>query len=120
MRPFGTLIEKTARMREPGKTREPAIPEARLERVRPASLSRLDEAILEMFDHACIIGDLDVAADLVVLMERRHARVVHEDEQQKRIGGVHLKRMWGELDRRYIMKGIRPPCPELRPRWRTG
>ena len=36
---------------------------------------------------------------------------------QKRMGGVHVKRMQGELDRRYILKGMRPPLPELRSRW---
>ena len=120
MRPFGTLIDKTAKMREPPKAREHAIPESRLERARPPSVSRLEEAMLEMFEHACLSGDLDMATDLVVLMERQHERIAHADPEQKRSGGVRLKRMWGELDRRYIMKGIRPPCPELRPRWQTG
>jgi hypothetical protein len=110
MRSFGTLIHGA-------KMREPEIPAPRLERARPPTLERLDEGILELFDHACMTGDLEMAADFVVLMERRHARHGFDDDQQRRTGGVHLKRMQGELDRRYIMKGIRPPNPELRSRW---
>ena len=112
MRPFGTMIERSARMREP------VIPGSRLERVRPPPLGRLEEGIIELFQHACMTGDLDQAADFVVLMERRHARYVYLDDEQRRVGGVHIKRMLGELDRRYVMKGIRPPAPELRPAWR--
>ena len=120
MRPFGTLIVKTVRMREPSRAHESAIPESRLERARPPSVSRVDEAILEMFDDACVTGDLHMAADLVVLMERRHARTVHETPEQKRTRALHVKRMQGELDRRCIMKGLRPPSPEVRARWETG
>jgi hypothetical protein len=101
MRPFGSLIEKAA------KFREPPIPGARLDRVRPATVHRLDEGITELFDYACITSDLEAAADLVALMEKWHARRAYEDEEQRRPGGIQLKRMLGELERRLIMRGGR-------------
>jgi hypothetical protein len=48
MRPFGSLIDKTVNFREP------SIPGARLERIRPPVVPRLDEGITELFDYACI------------------------------------------------------------------
>src|ERR1019366_5532314 len=103
MRPFGTLIDKTV------KFREPTIPGARLERVNPPVTHRLDEGIADLFNHACIINDLEAATDLVALLEKWHARRSYGDEQQRRVGGVHLKRMHGELERRHIMRGTRYP-----------
>ena len=103
MRPFGTLIDKTARFREP------PIPGSRLERVQPSVAHRLDEGITELFDYACITNDLEAAADLVALMETWHARRSYGDERQKRASGLHLKRMHGELERRHITRGTHPP-----------
>jgi len=101
MRPFGTLIEKTI------KFREPTVPGARLERVNPPVTHRLDEGVADLFDHACIINELEAAADLVALLEKWHARRSYGDEQQRRAGAVHLKRMHGELERRHITRGTR-------------
>ncbi len=102
MRPFGTLIEKTIRFREP------TIPGQRLDRVNPSVAHRLDEGIAELFHTACIVNDLDAAADLVAVMEQWHTRRWYGDEQQQRAGAIHLKRMQGELERRHIMRGTRP------------
>ena len=99
MRPFGTLIDQTI------KFREPTIPGSRLERVNPPVTHRLDEGIADLFNDACIINDLDAAADLVGLLEKWHARRSYGDEQQRRVDGVHLKRMHGELERRHIARG---------------
>jgi hypothetical protein len=101
MRPFGTLIDKTV------KFREPAIPGARLERVNPPVVDRLDEGITDLFNYACTTNDLEAAADLVALLDNWHVRRSYGDEQQRRLGGVHLKRMHGELERRHIMRGTR-------------
>ena len=102
MRPFAALIDKSA------KFREPTIPGSRLERVQPPPMTnRLDEGVRELFDHACILADLEAAADLVALAEKWHERRSHDDEQQRRAGGVNLKRMHGELERRHIMRGTR-------------
>jgi hypothetical protein len=99
MRPFGSLIDKTV------KFREPTVPGARLDRVNPSVSHRLDEGIADLFNTACILNDLDAAADLVTLLEKWHTRRWYGDEQQRRVGGVHLKRMHGELERRHIMRG---------------
>ncbi len=102
MRPFGTLIDKTI------KFREPSIPGGRLERVQPPVVSRMDEGIAELFDYACITNDLDAAADLVMLAESWHGRRFYDDDEQRRMGDVRVKRMLGELERRNIMRGAQP------------
>ena len=58
MRPFGTIIHKKI------KFREPSIPGARRDRVTPHAERRLDEGIYELFEHACITSDLE--ATLVI------------------------------------------------------
>jgi hypothetical protein len=109
MRPFGTLIEKAL------KFREPSIPGARLDRVVPRTTNRLDEGINELFEFACITNDLDTAGDLVALIEMWHARRRYKDYEQRRVVAIQLKRMRGELDRRHIMRGTRP-ATTARPR----
>ena len=113
MRSFGSLIEKAV------KFREPQIPGARLERVRPPTVHRLDDGITELFDYACISNDLDAAAELMELLDKWHARRPYEDEEQRRAVGIQLKRMRGELDRRHLMRGNRPAAavqpPERQP-----
>ncbi len=103
MRPFGSLIQKAV------KFREPSIPGARLD---PACGRMpgypLDEGISELFEYACITRDLEAAGDLVVLMETWHARRRYKDSEQRRLVVIQLKRMRGELDRRHIMRGTRP------------
>jgi hypothetical protein len=102
MRPFGTLIEKAV------KFREPSIPGARLDRVRPRTGYRLDEGLHELFEYACMTSDLEAAGDLVALMEMWHARRKYKDYEQRRLVIIQLKRMRGELDRRHIMRGTHP------------
>ena len=101
MRPFGSLIDKAIQLSKP------PIPAPRLARVNPPVMSRLDEGLTELFDHACITGELEVAADLLALLERWRARRTYADEQRRQMAGVHLKRMRGELERRHIMRGTR-------------
>jgi hypothetical protein len=86
---------------------KPPIPDPRLTRVNPPVMSRLDEGITELFDHACISGELEAAGDLLALLQRWQSRRSYADEQQRRMAGVHLKRMSGELERRHIMRGTR-------------
>jgi hypothetical protein len=110
MRPLALLIEK-ARMRDPG------IPDSRLNRAQPGQLHRLDEGIAELFEHACITGDLESATDLVVLMEKWEPRHTEGDDELRRATDVRLKRMRAELVRCYVSKGIRPPNNEA---WLRG
>jgi hypothetical protein len=104
MRPFGTLIPKAV------KFREPSIPHARLDRVTPRTEHRMDEGINELFEHACITSDLEAAGDLLALMERWHAQRTYKDYEQRRLVIIQLKRMHGELHRRHIMQGTKPPA----------
>ena len=103
MRPFGSLIDMTL------KFREPRVPGARLERATPPVWHRLDEDLLGLFNCACVLGELDAAADIIALAEKWHAKRFYGDEQQRRIGGTHLKRMRSELERRHIIKGTSRP-----------
>jgi hypothetical protein len=109
MRPFGTLIEKAI------KFREPSIPGARMDRVVPRTENRLDEGINELFEYACITNDLDAAGDLVALIEMWDARRTYKDYEQRRVVSIQLKRMRGELDRRHIMRGTRPTATHRPP-----
>lgn len=99
---FGSLIDKTF------KAREPPVPASRLERVNPPVTNRLDEWGAELFTYACSVGELELAAELLELMQKWHARRDYSDEQHGKTGAIRLKRMSGELERRYIMKGVRP------------
>lgn len=109
MRPFGSLIDKAIQLSKP------PIPDPRLARVNPPVMSRLDEGLTELFDHACITGELEVAADLLALLERWRAHRTYADEQRRQMAGVHLKRMRGELERRHIMRGTRFAEPVKHP-----
>ena len=99
MRPFGILVEKAVRLREP------SIPDARRERANPPPVNHLDEGITDLFNQACVSGDLDAAGDLAALLEHWHARRAYIDEQARRIDRIALKRVHGELERRQIMRG---------------
>jgi hypothetical protein len=101
MRPFGSLIDKAVQLSKP------PIPDPRLARVNPPVVSRLDQGIAELFDQACMAGELEPAADLLALLEGWQARRTFADEQQRRTAAVQLKRMQSELERRHIMRGTR-------------
>ena len=89
--------------------RDPGIPDSRLTRAQPGQLHHLDEGVAELFDYACLTGDLDSATDLVVLMEVWGPRHAEGDDQLRRATQARLKRMRAELMRCYVSKGIRPP-----------
>lgn len=114
MRPFGSLIDRTIQLSQP------PIPDPRLERVNPPVMIALDEGITELFDRACVSGELDAAADLLALLERWQARRAYANDQQRRLAGVHLRRMHGELERRHIMRGTRLVAHVRQPLQRTA
>jgi hypothetical protein len=103
MRQFGVWIDTLTKLRDP------PVPDQRMARVNPSAPSRLDEGIKDLFDYACISSDLDAAADLLTLMEKWLTRHSHGDEQQRRNRAILIRRMQGELNRRHIAKGSRPP-----------
>lgn len=104
MRSFAFLVEKI------GAFREPAVPDERLSRANPSGTQLIDEAIKSAFDLACMNDDLDAAADLLALIQKRHTVRAHADAEARRVGGYYVRRMRGELDRRHIMRGTRPPA----------
>ena len=99
MRMFSVLVDKAVRLREP------AIPDKRLTRVNPPAVNRLDEGVMEVFTLACAASDLEAAADLLALVEKWQARRPDTDEAGKRLSSLRLRRMKGELERQYIVKG---------------
>jgi hypothetical protein len=102
MRTFGTLIER-ARMRDPG------IPDSRMVRAQAGQLHRLGEGIVELFDYACMTGDLESATDLVLLMEKWQPRHTDGNADLREATSMRLKQMRADLVHRYVRKGIRPP-----------
>lgn len=107
MRNFGILIGRGSRLRPPATVSE------RLARVTRPAGHPLDEEVRELFQCACTAGDLEAANDVLLMMERWMERRTYENEQQRKEETAHLLRMRGELERRYIMKGIRPPVPRV-------
>ena len=69
MRAFGILLDKTVRLRGP------TIPDGRQARANPPAVRLLDEAMCEVFNEACLIGELEVAADLCVPLDQSPASV---------------------------------------------
>ena len=67
---------------------QPSIPEARLARAvpppPPAAVNIFDEAVGEAFNMACLLGDLDEAAELLALRVKWHARRSFPDEDARR------------------------------------
>jgi len=104
MRPFGSLIDKAVKLSKP------AIPDRRLARVNPPVMSRLDEGITELFDHACITGELEAAADLLTVLEKWHARRSASYGRERRISGAGLERARKELERLCMLHGANPPA----------
>ena len=104
MRAFGILLDKTVRLRGP------TIPNGRQARANPPAVRLLDEAMCEVFNEACLIGELEVAADLLALMEKSSARRSYADEETKNTDRICLRRMRGELERRHIMRGSHSPA----------
>ncbi len=77
-----------------------AVPQNRLDRVGQAAHRRLADSIEEAFQHACLLGDLDTAADLVGVLEEQRDRWIAAHGKERRSDHPHLTRMKEELLRR--------------------
>lgn len=93
MRTFGFLSTKARSQNEL------EIPGARLARVNQSLKRRLDDDVEEVFSRACASNDLELAADLLSLLEKWHARRSAHYGRERRISGVNLTRARKELDR---------------------
>jgi len=67
----------------------------------------LDDEARELFNLACIAGDLEGAAEVLAMLERWMARRTYENAAQRRADKTHMLRMRGELERRHRMAGVR-------------
>ena len=102
MRMFSVLVDRSVKLHQP------RIPDARLMQVNPPVTRRLDEGLRDVFNQACMDDDVEAAAELLGMMEKWHARRSYDDDQLRRADSTQLSRMRGELERRYVMKGVRP------------
>lgn len=82
------------------------VPASRLDRVNRTLRRRFDDIIDEAFQHACITGDLETAADVVDLLERKLERWVRANGPDSRNVSEQIAHMRDELERR------RTPQPE--------
>jgi hypothetical protein len=109
MRTFGFLINKSSALHEV------RVPGARLARVNQSLKRRLDDDIEEVFHRACAANDLDAAADLLVVLEKWHARRSASYGRERRISNASLLRARKELERLCVSRGAPPPGPGERP-----
>ncbi len=77
-----------------------AVPKNRLDRIGQAAHRRLADSIEESFQHACLLGDLETAADLIGVLEEQRDRWVAAHGSERRSSHPHLARMKEELMRR--------------------
>lgn len=103
MKSFGFLVEKL------GAFLEPSVPEDRLSRANPPGNQMIDEAIKTAFDVACMHGELETGAELLAVLEKRLAALGGRETMARQAGGSLVRRMRGELHRRHVMGGTRPP-----------
>jgi hypothetical protein len=99
MRTFGFLGGKSMALREV------PIPGSRLARVNQALKRRLDDEVEEVFHRACATSDFESAADLLVLLEKWHARRATLFGRERRISGANLQRARKELERLRMLHG---------------
>ena len=85
--------------------REVPIPGSRLARVNQSLKRRLDDEVEEVFHRACAANDFESAADLLVLLEKWHARRATLFGRERRISSANLQRARKELERLRMLHG---------------
>jgi hypothetical protein len=114
MRTFGFMAKKNAGLHEV------RIPDARLARVNQSLKRRLDDEVEEVFNRACATNDLEAATDLLLLLEKWHARRQSSYGRERRISGAGLQRARKELERLTLLHGANTPGLETPPEPKTG
>ena len=99
MRTFGFLVNRSSALHEV------RIPGARLARVNQSLKRRLDDDVEEVFHRACATNDLEAATDLLLLLEKWHARRSASYGRERRISGA---------SRRPAGPGCCSPVPHFR------
>jgi hypothetical protein len=108
MRTFGFIGKKT-------NYSEIQIPGARLARVNQSLKRRLDDDVEEVFSRACASNDLESAADLLLLLEKWHARRSESYGRERRISGANLMRARKDLERLNALRGSAPAAEADKP-----
>ena len=85
---------------------QPKIPANRLDRVNAAFRRRLDDAVEDVFSRACLIGDLETAAELLQVLEYMHERRRKMFGRDRRISDETVVKARRELEWR---RQSRPP-----------
>ena len=105
MRTFGFLVNRSSALHEV------RIPGARLARVNQSLKRRLDDDVEEVFHRACATNDLEAATDLLLLLEKWHARRSASYGRERRISGASVQRARKELDRLTALRGDAQETP---------
>jgi len=78
---------------------ETPIPGFRLARVQQVLKRRLDDDIMDVFDRACASDELDAAADLLAMLEKRHAVRAATYGRERRISDSTVLRARRDFER---------------------
>jgi hypothetical protein len=81
-------------------------PGALLERLNRTFRRRLSDRVEDIFNEACMLGDLETAADLLTTFEKMHERRVTQFGGERRIDDVALVKAREELARRKLTRGL--------------
>ncbi len=88
----------------------PRMPAERLDRVHQTLRRRLDDAVEDVFQRACLNGDLDTARALLQVLEGMHERRQAKYGSNRRLNDDVLRRARTELEQReYALTNPPPP-----------
>jgi hypothetical protein len=88
---------------------EPAVPRQRLERINQILRRRLDDSVADVFDRACLHGDLDTASELLEVLRNMHARRQVRAGPERRTSDEAIRRASADLARRKLaQRSARP------------
>jgi hypothetical protein len=101
---FAVLVDRFAAL-------APAtVPGDRLQRLQQAFRRRLDDAVVDVFQRACLSRDLDTAAELLTVLENMNERRRRTYGGERRISDATVAQAREELARRRVMQPLEPPA----------
>jgi hypothetical protein len=86
------------------------VPGDRLQRLQQAFRRRLDDAVVDVFQRACLSRDLDTAAELLTVLENMNERRRRTYGGERRISDATVAQAREELARRRVMQPLEPPA----------
>ena len=108
MRTFGFLVNRQSTLHEV------RIPSDRLARVSQSLKRRLADDLEAVFNRACAAADLEAAADLLVVLEKWHARRSASYGRERRINSATLDRARKDLERLTVLHGNRAAAAQAK------